>query len=122
MSTSLEQKIGSRLKLARMQANLSVSDLALKLSVPDQEVLSLEAGEMRFSARRVSQLAALFELEIRWFFSDLNDIGPCFDKQNTTNLRGIADLIATARSKGFLGDLVNANKQDQTNCARSKAA
>ena len=122
MSTSLEQKIGNRLTAARRRAGLSVSDLASMLAVSDQDVLSLEAGEMRFSAQRISQLAALLELEIRWFFSDMDETEPRFDKQGSDNRSRMMELIAAARSQGVLGDLVQANKQDQGHSARSKAA
>jgi len=122
MSTSLERKIGSRLTAARRQAKISVSDLARMLMISDQEVLSLEAGDMRFSAQRISHLADVLQLEIRWFFSGLNDVEPCFDKRDTAHRPGITDLIATARSEGFLVDLVNENKQDQAKSDHSRAA
>ena len=122
MSMSLEHKIGNRLKSARLRAELSVSELAQMLAVPDQEVLSLEAGEVRFSARRVSQLAALLKLEVRWFFSDYPEGDPCFEEQGSMSRPAIKDLIAAARSKGLLGDLVNAHKQEQDLGARPEAA
>lgn len=66
--SDLDARIGARIRLARHQSMLSLSELAHEVGLTQSEFTDLEEGRIRPSADMIVRLAQVFDLEIRWFF------------------------------------------------------
>ena len=122
MSMSLECKIGQRLRLARQRAGLSVTELAERTLLPPERIDHLESGDARFDAKLICQLATSLGIEIRWFFEESGGKGALHRTRDDSQSRNIHDLVAHARSTGFLESIMNAEKPNRRERAQFKAA
>ena len=119
---SLDQKIGLRLKMALRHAELSLDDLSEMTALPKELIARMERGDARFTAKRISQLAAALKIEIRWFFSDLNAKNAPHATLSDSPARDISQLLANARSRDLLAKIVDATRPSGPDKIDAKAA
>lgn len=111
-SSILNQFIGVRMSVARRSAGITVAASAQHLGILVQEYVALEEGRSRTSPSQISSLARLFNVEIRFFFSDSrpDDLG-----QDDRTAVSLQNQIAASRMRGGLSALMHAN----TGCAKA---
>lgn len=68
--------VGQRIKIARLLANLSQTDLAAACGVTFQQVQKYESGFNRVSASRLHQIATVTERPISFFFEGADPSNP----------------------------------------------
>ncbi len=67
----LDHHIGEKLRIARTAVHLSHSDAAHQLQLTELELKQLENGAKRIDARTLHRAAQAFDVEIRWFFENM---------------------------------------------------
>ncbi len=70
-ATNLDAVIGSRLRLARINAGLSQTTVAERLGITFQQIQKYEKGSNRISASTLHSISAIFGLPITFFFQDI---------------------------------------------------
>ena len=68
MIKSVKQKIGYRIKLARMLKNLSREELAERLQVTTNYIYKIEAGIGGFSLETIEKIAVAIGVDIAYFY------------------------------------------------------
>jgi transcriptional regulator with XRE-family HTH domain len=68
MTKSAKQKIGYRIKLARMLKNMDRDDLASRLNVSANYIYKIEAGIGGFSLETIEKFATAIGVEIGFFY------------------------------------------------------
>ena len=63
--------VGSRLRLARTASGLSLAKMGEAIGISSQQAQKYEKGINRLGARRLYQLAQLFDLSVGFFFRDM---------------------------------------------------
>jgi len=76
--------VGKRVRLRRLQLEMSQTELADKLGVTFQQVQKYEKGTNRISCSRLSEMAEALDFPITSFFSDENE--PLTEMTVTENL------------------------------------
>ncbi len=71
-ANEIDIHVGQRLRLARILRGLSQDELGKKVGVTFQQIQKYERGANRVSAGRLVALAKALELEILFFFQDLD--------------------------------------------------
>ena len=72
-ANEIDIHVGQRLRLARILRGLSQDELGKEVGVTFQQIQKYERGTNRVSAGRLVALAKALELEILFFFQDLDD-------------------------------------------------
>lgn len=67
----IDRELARRLRAARAQSTLSVSELADAIGVSDETYQAIERGERRISSLDLARLAMTHTLPIAWFFENL---------------------------------------------------
>lgn len=67
-ATNIDRHVATRLRAARLQAKLSQEEAGEKLGVTFQQIQKYENGHNRISASTLYHLAALYGVELAWFF------------------------------------------------------
>ena len=67
----IDRELASRLRAARAQSALSVSELADAISVSNETYQAIERGDWRISSLNLARLAMIHTLPIAWFFENL---------------------------------------------------
>lgn len=67
--TSVSLYVGSRLKLRRLELNLTQSDIAEQVGVTYQQIQKYESGRDQIGAERMFTLAKAMNVEVEYFFS-----------------------------------------------------
>ena len=75
-ANEIDIHVGQRLRLARTLRGLSQDDLGKKVGVTFQQIQKYERGTNRVSAGRLVALAKGLDLEILYFFQDMDDVVP----------------------------------------------
>ena len=70
-ANEIDVHVGQRLRLARILRGLSQDELGKKVGVTFQQIQKYERGANRVSAGRLVALAKALELDILFFFQDL---------------------------------------------------
>lgn len=70
-ANEIDIHVGQRLRLARVLRGLSQDELGKKVGVTFQQIQKYERGANRVSAGRLVALAKALDLEILFFFQDL---------------------------------------------------
>jgi transcriptional regulator with XRE-family HTH domain len=65
--------VGARIRTRRLFVGMNQETLARALGLTFQQVQKYESGTNRVSASRLSQIAAILEVPIAYFFSDFAD-------------------------------------------------
>ena len=65
--------VGMRIKLARVMANMSQTDLGEHIGVTFQQVQKYESGKNRVGAGRLEKIADLLKQPIPWFYGDTEE-------------------------------------------------
>ena len=68
MTKSVKQKIGYRIKLARMLKNIERDELAQRLNVSTNYIYKIEAGIGGFSLELIERIATAIGVEIAFFY------------------------------------------------------
>ncbi len=68
--TEVDQRIGQRLRQARMARSLSLLDLAGLALIAPQQLQKYETARTRVSASRLYQLAQILNRPVFWFFEE----------------------------------------------------
>ena len=85
---AIDRHVGMRLRLLRLHAKMSQTELADKLELTFQQIQKYERGANRIDASRLWQICEVFAAEPNFFFAGLgNDIlknekAATFSKQN----------------------------------------
>lgn len=97
----MRQTIKERLKLARVQAGLSQSQVAKMLDVTHSTVSEMEAGRRQLSAEELAQLSKIYDVRMMWL--------ACADEDDVDDRRNqIASTIRTTHmSVSELSDLLD---------------
>lgn len=69
-STAVDQRIGRRLREARLARDLSLLDLAGLAQIAPQQLQKYETARTRVSASRLYQLAQILRRPVFWFFEE----------------------------------------------------
>jgi len=72
-ANEIDIHVGQRLRLARVLRGLSQDELGKKVGVTFQQIQKYERGANRVSAGRLVALAKALELEILFFFQELDE-------------------------------------------------
>ena len=64
-------QIGARVREARSDAGLSIEQIARSLSIPTEEFVAAERGDIRFTASQIVDLCDLLDRLPGWFFEQL---------------------------------------------------
>lgn len=75
-ANEIDIHVGQRLRLARILRGLSQDELGKEVGVTFQQIQKYERGTNRVSAGRLVALAKALDLEILFFFQDLEDVQP----------------------------------------------
>lgn len=67
----VDQHVGARLRLRRMQLGLSQSTLGEKIGVTFQQVQKYERGNNRIGASRLWAISEVLSVPVEWFFEGL---------------------------------------------------
>jgi DNA-binding transcriptional regulator YiaG len=70
-TTPVDHHVGARTREARLQLDMSQTDLANACGITFQQIQKYENGANRVSASRLWQFAAVLGKPIGWFFEDL---------------------------------------------------
>lgn len=73
-ANEIDIHVGQRLRLARILRGLSQDELGKEVGVTFQQIQKYERGTNRVSAGRLVALAKALDLEILFFFQDLDDV------------------------------------------------
>ncbi len=73
--TAVDKHVGARLRLARMEASKSQTDVADALGITFQQVQKYEMGTNRISASTLHDMSRFFDLPVQFFFNGLGDVG-----------------------------------------------
>ena len=66
----IDQMVGQRVRLARIERGMSQTELATKVGITFQQIQKYERGTNRVSASRLFDIARVLKLEVAWFFKD----------------------------------------------------
>ncbi len=66
--TPVDEEVGRRLHLLRLEKSVSQVSLAGKLGISFQQIQKYENGVNRISAGRLAQLSEIFDVPISYFF------------------------------------------------------
>lgn len=69
-STAVDQRIGRRLREARISRELSLLDLAGLAQIAPQQLQKYETARTRVSASRLYQLSQILRRPVFWFFEE----------------------------------------------------
>jgi len=69
-STAVDERIGRRLREARLSKNFSLLDLAELAQTAPQQLQKYETARTRVSASRLYQLARILDRPVFWFFEE----------------------------------------------------
>ena len=69
-SSAMDLRIGRRIRKARTERNLSLSDLAAMAKIAPQQLQKYETARTRVSASRLYQLAQVLGRPVFWFFEE----------------------------------------------------
>jgi predicted transcriptional regulator len=69
--TKVDERIGLRLREARLTRNLSLTDLAQLARIAPQQLQKYETARTRVSASRLYQLSQILEKPVFWFFDEV---------------------------------------------------
>jgi transcriptional regulator with XRE-family HTH domain len=98
----IDRHVGARLRLRRLELNLSQAALASRLGLTFQAVQKYEAGAVRIAASRLYEMARALDAAPAYFFdgyggSVLHEAGPTFERRDVaTLLRGYAGIADPA--------------------------
>ncbi|MFT5509821.1 MAG: GAF domain-containing protein [Hyphomicrobiaceae bacterium] len=70
-SNPVDQKLGERLRQARVNAQLSQEDVASRLDISTEEMQRMESGVLRTEATLLLELSRILGVSMRSFFHDL---------------------------------------------------
>lgn len=70
-SSSMDQRIGRRIREARTSRNLSLIELAGLAQIAPQQLQKYETARTRVSASRLYQLAKILDRPVFWFFEEV---------------------------------------------------
>lgn len=69
--TELDERIGLRLREARLTRKLSLTDLARLAQLAPQQLQKYETARTRVSASRLYQLSQILDRPVFWFFDEV---------------------------------------------------
>lgn len=69
--TEVDERIGLRLREARLTRSLSLTDLARLAQLAPQQLQKYETARTRVSASRLYQLSQILDRPVFWFFDDV---------------------------------------------------
>jgi ribosome-binding protein aMBF1 (putative translation factor) len=69
-SSTLDQRIGRRIREARTSRNLSLMQMAELAQIAPQQLQKYETARTRVSASRLYQLAQILDRPVFWFFEE----------------------------------------------------
>jgi transcriptional regulator with XRE-family HTH domain len=114
--------IGGNIRLARLAAKMSQTDLARKINLTFQQVQKYETGANRVGAGRLLRIANVLDLPVIAFYRDLeqssrpNPSLPFLQKQDSFRLVEAFDKITNRRVRNTLVALVvNIAERKKTN-------
>lgn len=74
-SGPIERHVGQRLRLIRLEQNISQAELGHKLGLTFQQVQKYEKGVNRIPASRLDQISKIFSVDSQYFFDGLEPDG-----------------------------------------------
>lgn len=93
--TTIDRRIGQRVKARRLEASMSQESLAESLGVTFQQVQKYEKGVNRISASRLFEIATALNVPVAYFFEGLISArGPGVGEATESDI--IAETLATA--------------------------
>lgn len=75
----IDVAVGARLRLARMEAGLSQTNIADKLGLTFQQVQKYEKGTNRIAPSRLTPIAKITGKPISWFYNENTEASPATD-------------------------------------------
>jgi transcriptional regulator with XRE-family HTH domain len=72
--TSADAEVGRRLRLLRIERNVSQTEIAEKLGLTFQQIQKYEKGTNRIAAGRLHEIAIFFKVPIAFFFEEPRNI------------------------------------------------
>ncbi len=102
----LDTRIGANLRLAREAAALDIDAVARAVGHRNTDIVAIEAGDVRLSAREVTAFANVLQVEISTLFADTIKIESfrCEKAKDRGDL--LTDLMMQGRQNSALKNLV----------------
>lgn len=69
----IDQYVGARVRLRRVELNMSQTELGQTIGLSFQQVQKYEKGSNRISASRLEKIAGALQVPVSFFFEDLPD-------------------------------------------------
>ena len=69
----VDKFVGAKVRMARLNENLSQTELAEKLGITFQQVQKYESGKNRISASRLYDIAHIVKSDVAYFFAEYDD-------------------------------------------------
>ncbi len=92
MPHPVDTHVGRKLKQLRSERRMSQTELGNKLGISFQQIQKYEAGSNRISASRLFELGQALNVEVMYFFDDLENDG----ESGRTDASGLAIARAFA--------------------------
>ena len=101
---STDTYVGSRVRLLRIQRNLTQQGLAERLGVSFQQIQKYEKGANRISASRLQHLSQIFDIPLQFFFDGAPRVAGSAPKhKDVFPVDRIADFVASVEGRALAG-------------------
>ena len=90
----VDKFVGAKVRMARLNENLSQTELAEKLGITFQQVQKYESGKNRISASRLYDIAHIVNSDVAYFFAEY-DNGVIKDDASQSGAVNAYDYIST---------------------------
>src|ERR1700683_471807 len=97
-----DKYVGSRIRLLRVQRNMSQQTLAKRLGMSFQQVQKYEKGINRISASRLRHVGQIFDVPVNFFFEGAPRLAaPARNNEVAVSTDGVSDFIVSAEGKAL---------------------
>ena len=125
--------VGQRVRMARLMANMSQTELGEHIGITFQQVQKYEKGGNRISSSRLAQISGVLGKPVSWFFDEsraksAGKVNGAADiLQRMLTIRGgvaLAEAFTRIKSAALRRHIIDLAKSiaDETRTARSKPA
>ena len=75
-ATEIDVMVGARVRVRRIELDLTQQELGRKLGITFQQIQKYESGHNRISAGRLKEISRVLQVPIAYFFADADEQGP----------------------------------------------
>ncbi|SLN37384.1 helix-turn-helix domain-containing protein [Oceanibacterium hippocampi] len=93
LAHNVDRHVGERIRKRRIELGLTQEHVAVALGISYQQVQKYETGANRVSAGRLYEIAHELDVDIHYFFDDLEPNHPIADLEHGGTRRSTIDLV-----------------------------